>query len=77
MAGTRTAGGRRPVDSSALRSVGYDAASRVLEIEFVSGAVYSYADVPRRVHEELMDAPSHGRCFGRTVRGRYPYRRIG
>ncbi|MFC9325164.1 KTSC domain-containing protein [Kitasatospora sp. NPDC057015] len=76
MARGRTAGGRRPVESSALRSVGYDAANRVLEIEFVSGAVYSYAGVPDRVHEELMEAPSHGRCFGRVIRGRYPYRRI-
>lgn len=65
------------MESSALRSVGYDAGTRVLEIEFVGGAVYEYTEVPRRVHEELMGAPSHGRCFGRVVRGRYPYQRTG
>ncbi|MFC8451891.1 KTSC domain-containing protein [Kitasatospora sp. NPDC057223] len=67
-------GSRTAVESSALRSVGYDAAARLLEIEFVSGAVYAYADVPPAVHRELMEAPSHGRCFGQVVRGRYAYR---
>ncbi len=67
---------RTAVESSALRSVGYDAGARVLEIEFVGGAVYTYADVPASVHRELMDAPSHGRYFGRAVRGRFAYRRL-
>ncbi|MCG6494481.1 KTSC domain-containing protein [Kitasatospora sp. A2-31] len=68
---------RMPVDSSALRSVGYDAARRVLEVEFVGGGVYAYDSVPRRVHGELMAAESHGRYFVRRIRGRYPYRRLG
>ncbi|WP_395295333.1 KTSC domain-containing protein [Kitasatospora hibisci] len=68
---------RTPVDSSALRSVGYDAARRVLEVEFAGGCVYAYDSVPGRVHGELMAAESHGRYFVREIRGRYPYRRLG
>ncbi|WP_406201702.1 KTSC domain-containing protein [Kitasatospora sp. NBC_01560] len=67
---------RRTVDSSALRSVGYDAALRVLELEFTGGRVYAYEAVPGRVHRELMAAESHGRYFVREVRGRYAYRRL-
>ncbi|WP_405360443.1 KTSC domain-containing protein [Kitasatospora sp. NBC_00085] len=61
---------RQAVDSSALRSVGYDAALLVLELEFTSGHVYVYEAVPGRVHRELMAAESHGRYFVREVRGR-------
>ncbi|MFD0278014.1 KTSC domain-containing protein [Kitasatospora sp. NPDC127111] len=68
---------RTPVDSSALRSVGYDAALLLLELEFVHGGVYVYDAVPGRVHRELMAAESHGRYFVREIRGRYAYRRLG
>ncbi|MFE7562128.1 KTSC domain-containing protein [Kitasatospora sp. NPDC057500] len=67
---------RTPVDSSALRSVGYDAARRVLELEFTAGGVYAYLAVPGRVHRELMAAGSHGRYFVREIRDRYDWRRL-
>ncbi len=47
---------RTPVHSSALRSVGNDQEQRVLEIEFTSGAVYQYFDVPPEVYRGLMAA---------------------
>ncbi|MQS13341.1 KTSC domain-containing protein [Streptomyces kaniharaensis] len=68
---------RTAVDSSALRSVGYDRPARLLELEFRSGGLYEYAAVPARVHRELMAAESHGRYFVREIRGRYAYRRLG
>jgi len=37
---------RAPVASSSLRSLGYDAAQQVLEVEFASGALYRYEQVP-------------------------------
>ncbi|MEU8921207.1 KTSC domain-containing protein [Kitasatospora sp. NPDC048545] len=68
---------RTAVDSSVLRSVGYDRAARLLELEFAGGRLYVYADVPARVHRELLAAESHGRYFVRRIRGRYAYRRSG
>jgi hypothetical protein len=59
---------RIPVTSSALRSVGFDAGSSTLEIEFVSGAVYQYFDVPRSVYLEFLAAPSKGRFFNADIR---------
>jgi len=56
------------VSSSAIRSVGYDQEQRVLEIEFTSGAVYQYSDVPAEVYRGLMAAESHGRYFNQAVR---------
>lgn len=60
---------RQSVTSSNVKSVGYDAQARVLEVEFQNGAVYQYEDVPSDVHAELLAAPSIGRAFGTLIRG--------
>ena len=56
-----------------MRSVGYEAKSRILEIEFDSGAVYQYLDVPLRTYEELRAAESKGRYFNSEIRDSYLY----
>src|SRR5688572_20159675 len=45
---------RTHVDSSNLKSVGYDTTRQILEIEFKNGAVYHYYAVPQRIYVELM-----------------------
>lgn len=67
---------RIPVSSSSLRSVGYDADSWLLEVEFRSGAVYRYRGVPDWAVERLMAARSKGRHFEQRIRDRYPYERL-
>ncbi len=59
---------RTPVSSSNLGSVGYDVESRILEIEFNSGSVYQYFDVPASVYEGLMSAESHGKYFDAHIK---------
>jgi len=66
---------RLPVSSSAIASVGYDAPTSVLEVEFRSGDVYRYFVVPASVHDALMTAPSKGRFFQERIRDRYPTER--
>ncbi len=68
--------GRIPVDSSNLASVGFDPFSNLLEIEFRSGRIYQYFNVPVSIHAGLMTANSHGTYFARYIRGRYRFRRI-
>ena len=62
------------VESSALATVAYDDARELLHLEFCTGAVYEYFGVPVRVHHALLDAPSKGHYFNKTIRGRFPYR---
>jgi hypothetical protein len=64
---------RQPVSSTSLRSVGYDLKNHTLEIEFQSGEVYDYLDVPREVYVELMHADSHGLYFIQNIRDQYRY----
>lgn len=61
---------RVPVESEALRSVGYDPAQRVLEVEFRSGEVYRYFNVPADEYLALLDADSFGVHFIERVRNR-------
>ena len=59
---------REAVDSEALRSVGYDPDSRILEIEFNNGTVYRYFAVPLSVHAGLMTAKSKGEYYAANIR---------
>ena len=62
---------RLPVESSSLASVGYDATSRVLEVEFRHGAVYRYRDVPPETSAALLSAESKGRFLNEEIRSLY------
>lgn len=68
---------REPVSSSNIASVGYDAGTKTLEVEFHGGRVYRYYDVPETVHYELVAASSIGGYFNANVRQYYPYERLG
>jgi KTSC domain len=58
-----------------IRSVGYEAESSVLEIEFTSRKIYRYSDVPETVYMELMSAGSKGRYFEEQIDSIYHYYR--
>ena len=68
---------RKPVDSTTMRSIGYQAKSEILEIEFDSGTVYQYLGVPAAVHQQLLRAESKGRYFNSEIRDVYPYVQVG
>jgi hypothetical protein len=63
---------RTPIDSTSLKSVGYAAKTHTLEVEFQSGRIYRYFEVPPRRYRALLDAESAGRFFNREIRGVYP-----
>jgi len=64
------------VESSTLAAVGYDTDRKLLKVEFSSRAVYHYFGVPAAVHQSLLKASSKGTFFNRSIRGRFPYRRV-
>ncbi|MBI4825314.1 MAG: KTSC domain-containing protein [Nitrospirae bacterium] len=68
---------RTAVSSSNLASVGYDPESMVLEIEFHSGGIYQYSNVPESKYEGLMKAGSHGTYFDTYIKkGGYRFKKI-
>ena len=58
-----------PVNSSAIRAVGYD--GYTLTVEFHSGRIYDHPGVPHSVYVEFMNAPFPGTYYNRYIRGRY------
>jgi len=67
---------RKPVNSTNIVSVGYDDPTNTLDVEFYSGTLYRYADVPRNVYERLISAESVGSFFQQNVKKTFQYKRI-
>jgi hypothetical protein len=51
------------VNSSNLVSVGYEPGSSTLEVEFQSGNIYQYLNVPEHIYQDLMTSNSKGQYF--------------
>lgn len=67
---------RQPVISSDILSIGYDAASETVEIEFKATGVYRYFSVPASVADELKRSPSPGKFFRQHIKGKYAWEKV-
>lgn len=62
--------------SSQIKAVGYDEPSKTLGIEFKSGGLYHYLEVPAAVYQELLEAPSLGKFLHARIKGVYKFHAI-
>ena len=67
---------RQAVESTTMRSVGYDQTNQVLEIEFHTGMIYQYPDIPLVIYKALLEAESKGRYFNSEIRDTYEFVRV-
>ena len=67
---------RKRVNSSRLRSVGYDEKNQVLEIEMSNGQVYQYTKVSPEVYRRFMAAPNPTTFFDDKIAEEYSSRRV-
>jgi hypothetical protein len=67
---------RQRLRSKAVISAGYDEATRELELEFRSGHVYRYENVPASVHAWLRRIQNKGGFVRRMIHGRYVERAV-
>lgn len=61
-----------PVESSNISAIGYDPDRRWMSVEFKSGALHQYRDVPADIYAEFKDALSVGSYYAMNVRGKFP-----
>lgn len=61
----------KPVKSSNIAALGYDPEAKALTVQFKSGALHRYADVPPETHAEMLDAESIGKYFHANVRSAF------
>lgn len=65
----------KPVQSSNIKAVGYEAESQTLAIQFGAGSVYHYSGVPSDVYDDLLKAESFGRFHAQNIKGKFEYER--
>jgi len=68
---------RQQIESSMIRSIGYDFDSAILEIEFNSDAVWQYSDFPESEWYAFEGAESKGKFFHREIINQYSENRVG
>ena len=67
---------RKRVNSSRLRSIGYDEKNQVLEVELANGQVWQYSKVSPEVHRRFMAAPNPTSFFDDKIAEEDSSRRV-
>ena len=68
---------REPVESTAIKSIGYNEDKQILEVEILeTGRVYKYFNVPLEEYMDFMDAKSLGEYYNRVIKENYEYREL-
>ena len=66
-----------PVDSSVIDNIAYNPQGKILTVDFNSGTIYQYYNVPESVYEAFLAASSKGEFLNNTIKQRFfPYVRI-
>lgn len=69
---------RKAIESSMITSIGYEADSGTLEVEFKNGgAVWQYFDFPEHAWAEFENAESQGKFFHANIKNHYREARVG
>lgn len=62
---------RQYVDSSMIKSIGYDVSSSTLEVEFKTEVVWQYHEFPEYMWYEFQSAESKGKYFHANIRDQF------
>lgn len=64
------------VDSSTIKTVGYDEEKQELHVAFHGSGTYVYQNVPKHLYEAFMISGSKGKFLHQNIRGRYEHGKI-
>lgn len=70
---------RIPVESSQIKSIGYDPETLQMDVEFKPGSVYRYFHIERELHLDFMASESKGKYFDANIKTqseKYPFVKI-
>ena len=67
---------RKRLNSTQIRSVGYDPASQTLEVELSAGTILQYARVSPVVQRRIRAAPSPGSYYRDNIEESFTARRL-
>lgn len=66
---------KSPVESSAIKAVGYDETKKELHVDFHGTGTYIYDNVQPATHRAMMEADSIGKFVHNYVKGYHPHRK--
>ena len=67
---------RKKVESSTIKSIGYDEKTQTLEVEFRPSSIYQYFEVEKQTFENLMKAESVGSYHAKVIRGKFLFKKL-
>ena len=67
---------RTQVTSSNISSIGYDSHAATLEVEFTSGDIYQYFNIPEHLYQQFLQASSYGQFLNDHIRYNYRYQKV-
>jgi hypothetical protein len=67
---------RERVNSSSIKSIGYDPDAETLEVELREGGLYQYFHVPRKEYDSFRNAYSMGRYYTKFIKPVYKFKKI-
>ena len=62
--------------STVIASVSYSTETRILNIQFVSGFVYAYKNVPEEIYNQLRTSKSKGIYFNTHIKDKYFFEKV-
>lgn len=67
---------RTGVTANGIAQVGYEQGSEILEIEFTSGKVFQFYNVPEKMFDQFMNTTQKESYYEINIYERFPYKRI-
>jgi hypothetical protein len=64
------------VPSSVVAEINYDPHTCVLRINFVSGMIYEYLDVPENIYLEMKGSGAKGIYLNQHIKGKYAFKKV-
>ncbi len=62
--------------SGMVKTISYDAAEKILTLEFNSGGSYAYSEVPKEIFDGILNAESAGKYYHAHIKGKYSHEKI-
>jgi len=62
--------------STVIKNFSYDPVTAKLTVTFLSGNVYAYKNVPKKIYRSLKRAGSKGRYFNKFIRGAFEFEHL-
>ncbi|MDJ0658892.1 MAG: KTSC domain-containing protein [Crocosphaera sp.] len=61
---------------SHIQAIGYDVTVKILKIDYKSGSIYTYFQVPESIFQTMLTTSNIGKYLNSHIKGNYPYQRF-